>query len=176
LTLTASLSGTEDNATDLFDEWARSFAGDLTAPLLDAGQRQAEVERTRAVKMQRVYDYGQTMLRALQEVEDALIQEKKQVERIRRLEKHVRLAEETYERLRYEYFNGEGDYIDVLTALTDEQELRRDLLSARLALVEFRIALYRALAGGFRTERETGTRTYTGSAKEKRTLSTSSTP
>jgi outer membrane protein TolC len=156
LTLTASLSATEDEALNLFDEWARSFAGDLTAPLLDAGQRRAEVERARAAKMQRLYRYGQTMLGALREVGDALIQEKKQAQRIRSLREQVRLAEETYERLRYEYFNGAGDYIDVLTALTDEQELRRDLLSARLALVEFRIALYRALAGGFRTEREAG--------------------
>lgn len=157
LTLTASLAGTENNARDLFDEWARSFAGDLTAPLLDAGQRQAEVERTRAVKVQRLYEYGQTMLNAFREVEDALIQEKKQAQRIRSLEQQVRLAAQTYERLRHEYFNGQGDYIDVLTALTDEQQLRRDLLSARLALLEFRIALYRALAGGFRTNRETGT-------------------
>ena len=154
LTLTASLSTTESDSSNLFDEWARSFAGDLVAPLLDAGQREAEVGRTRAVKMQRLYEYGQTILTAFQEVEDALIQEKKQHQRIRSLEMQVRLANETYKRLKYEYFNGAGDYIDVLTALTDEQRLRRDLLSARLALLEFRIALYRALAGGFKTSRE----------------------
>ncbi len=104
--------------------------------------------------MQRLYEFGQTILTAFREVEDALIQEKKQLQRIRSLEEQVRLAKETYERLKYEYFNGAGDYIDVLAALTDEQRLRRDLLSARLALLEFRIALYRALAGGFKTSRE----------------------
>ena len=154
LTFTASLATTESDASNLFDEWARSFAGDLVAPLLDAGQREAEVDRTRAIRMQRLYEYGQTILTAFREVEDALIQEKKQLQRIRSLEEQVRLAKETYERLKYEYFNGAGDYIDVLAALTDEQRLRRDLLSARLALLEFRIALYRALAGGFKTSRE----------------------
>jgi outer membrane protein TolC len=34
------------------------------------------------------------------------------------------------------------------------QQLRRDLLAARRVLVEDRIALYRALAGGFDTGRE----------------------
>ena len=156
LTLTASLSTAEDDATDIFRDWARSFAGDLVAPLLDAGRREAEVDRTRAVRMQRLYEYGQTVLTAFREVEDALVQEKKQRARIRSLEEQVRLARETYERLKHEYLNGAGDYIDVLTALTDEQRLQRDLLSARLRLVEFRIALYRALAGGFETDRETG--------------------
>ncbi len=47
------------------------------------------------------------------------------------------------------------DYLGVLAALTAEQELVRDRLAARLELLEFRIALYRALAGGFETARET---------------------
>ena len=154
LRLTASVTSVESDASNLFQDWAESFAGNLTAPLIDAGQREAEVDRTRAVKMQRLYEYGQTILTAFQEVENALIQEKKQAQRIRSIEEQVRLAEETYERLKDEYFNGAGNYIDVLTALTDLQRLRRNLLTAKLTLIEFRIGLYRALAGGFHTERE----------------------
>ena len=71
--------------------------------------------------------------------------------------RQVNLARQTYEQLRIQYFNGVGDYLDVLTALDQEQQLRRDLLSARLNLLEYRIALYRALAGGIETDRETGT-------------------
>jgi len=114
------------------------------------------VARSRSVKQQRLFEYGQTILTAFQEVEDALIQEKKQRQRIESLEKQLRLADATYEQLRLEYFNGVTDYIDVLNTLTDRQELRRNLLSAELELLEFRIALYRALAGGFDTGRDTG--------------------
>jgi NodT family efflux transporter outer membrane factor (OMF) lipoprotein len=149
LTLTASLSTGGEDAAELFDEWARSFAGSLVAPLIDGGRRDAEVDRTEALKQQRLYEYGQATLTAFQEVENALVQEQKQAERIDSLEQQVRLASRAYDQLRVEYFNGVSDYIDVLTALTDAQELRRDLLSARLSLLEFRIALYRALAGGF---------------------------
>lgn len=155
LTLTGSLSTTDDNAEELFDDWARSLAADLTAPLLDAGRRDAEVDRTRSVKYQRLYEYGQTILTAFQEVEDALIQEKKQRQRIRSLEEQIDLAQRTIERLRFQYLNGTGDFLDVLQALTEEQQLRRDLLSARLVHMERRIALYRALAGGFEVERPT---------------------
>ena len=156
LTLNASLSTREDDASDLFDNWAGAFAGNLVAPLIDAGQRDAEVARTRSVKQQRLFEYGQAILTAFQEVEDALIQEKKQRERIESLKEQLRLADATYEQLRLEYFNGITDYIDVLNSLTDRQELRRNLLSAELELLEFRIALYRALAGGFDTGRDTG--------------------
>ncbi|MDZ7847926.1 MAG: hypothetical protein U5L96_14845 [Owenweeksia sp.] len=34
------------------------------------------------------------------------------------------------------------------------RQLRRDLVAAKLTLLEFRISLYRALAGSFETERE----------------------
>lgn len=156
LTLNASLSSEDNDASDLFDNWAAAFAGNLVAPLVDAGQRRAEVERTRSVKDQRLFEYGQTILTAFREVEDALVEEKKQRERIRTIEEQFRLADATYKQLQTEYLNGVTEYIDVLTALTDRQELRRNLLSAKLGLIEQRIDLYRALAGGFRTQSETG--------------------
>ena len=86
--------------------------------------------------------------------EDALIREVEQTRRLESLEKQAGLAGEAVSRLRTDYLNGVGDYLDVLAALTDEQQLRRDVLEARLLLVEARIALYRALAGGFTTPRE----------------------
>ncbi len=112
------------------------------------------MNRNKAVKNERLFEYGQAVLTAFQEVEDALIQEKKQVERIHSLEAQVGLVRQTYEQLRIEYLNGISDYLDVLTALTNEQRLRRELISANLGLLEFRVALYRALAGGFETGRE----------------------
>lgn len=154
LTLSVSASTAASAAQDLFQTWAYSFAGDLLAPIFRGGALRAEVDRTEAVRTQRLYEYGQTVLTAFQEVEDALIREKKQRERIQRIEQQVTLAQQAYEQLRVQYFNGAADYLDVLTALDEVQQLRRDRLSAELTLVEDRIALYRALAGSFETERE----------------------
>ncbi|HKK10212.1 MAG TPA: hypothetical protein VJ939_05210, partial [Bacteroidales bacterium] len=64
------------------------------------------------------------------------------------------LARKTYRQLQLEYFNGMSNYLDVLTALDEEQRLQRALLSANLRLLEYRVGLHRALAGGFETERE----------------------
>lgn len=151
LSLGASLSTGGESADDLFDDWARSFSANLLAPLLDGGFRRAEVDLAEAFREQRLYEYGQATMEAFREVEDALVLERKQRERIESLEQQVRLSRRTYEQLRIEYFNGLADYIDVLTALTGQQELERDLVAARRTLIEVRIGLYRALAGGFGT-------------------------
>ena len=66
----------------------------------------------------------------------------------------MKLAGQIYKRLRIEYLNGVTDYIEVLRALNNEHQLQRDLLTARRSLLTFRVALYRALAGGIHTERE----------------------
>lgn len=147
LNLSASLVSEENDTVSLFDDWIRTLAGSLVAPVIDGGARQAEVRRADALRRERLYRYGQAVLDAIREVEDALEREARQRERLRSIARQVRLAEESYEQLRREYLNGVRDYLDVLTALTDEQRLRREQLSARLALYEFRIALYRAVAG-----------------------------
>ncbi len=154
LNLTASIYTVDDDAVDLFDDWVGSFVGSFVDPLLDAGRREAEVVRTQAVKNQQLYNYGQAVLTAFKEVEDALILEMKQHEQLESLKKQASLAKKTLNRLKHQYLNGTVNYIDVLTALNSEQQLRRDLISQKLILFEFRIALYRSLAGGFETERE----------------------
>lgn len=155
-----SISGNTSLRSNSFDnllrEFAYSFAGNILAPIFYGGQLRAEVDRNEAVKQQRLYEYGQTVLIAFREVEDALIQEQKQRESIAYLEEQVNLARQAYERLRTGYLNGTIGYLDVLTALDQEQQLRRNLLAANLTLLEFRIALYRSLAGSIETEREAG--------------------
>lgn len=150
--ISASASTAAESAGALFEDWAISFAGNLLAPIFYGGELRAEANRNEAVKNQRLYEYGQTILTAFREVEDALIQEKKQVESIESIERQLELASQSYRQLRIQYLNGSGNYLDVLTALDDIQQLRRDLLTAQLTLVEYRISLYRALAGSFETE------------------------
>lgn len=154
VTLGASVLTSENGASQLFSNWLVSIAGNLAAPIYGAREREAEARRAGAARQEQVYNYAQTVLNAFQEVEDAIERELKQEERIRSLEIQYDLARQTYRRLRFEYFNGAEDYIGVLTSLADEQQLRRDLLLARRNRIEFRIALHRALAGGFETPRE----------------------
>lgn len=147
--LRAAITTTAEDPTDLFDDWVAALIGQVIAPLVDGGARQAEVDRALALRRQRVAEYGQAVLFAFQEVEDALALEARQVERIASLRAQLSFADRTAERLRSQYLSGAADFIAVLSAQREQQALARDLLSAQLDRVAYRIALHRALAGGF---------------------------
>jgi NodT family efflux transporter outer membrane factor (OMF) lipoprotein len=151
LNLTAGLETVAEDPSGLFEDWTDQLAASLIGPILDGGQRAAEVRRRRALEREQLNLYAQTAVEAFREVEDALVREQRRKERLTSLRRQLELARQTYEQLRIEYFNGTGDYLDVLTALTDRQELRRALLQARRELLENRIALYRSLAGSAKT-------------------------
>lgn len=140
----------------LFQNWVYTLAGDIVAPLIYGGRIRAEVDRTEALKLQSLYEYGQVVLVAFREVEDALIREQKQGERLEVLKKRLELANKTNGQLRIEFLNGMSDYLDVLLSLDQEQQLQRELIDAYQDQLENRISLYRALAGGFETEQVIG--------------------
>lgn len=155
LTLSGSVTSSDAETRDLFSDWITELAAGLVGPLIDGGARRAEVERTAAVARRRLAEYGDIVLESFREVEDALALERLLRRKLANLEARVELARKTYEQLKVQYLNGVIDYLGVLSALTAEQELVRERLAARLELLEVRIALYRALAGGFATARET---------------------
>ena len=154
ISLDLSAQARSNDFNSLFQDWAYTLAGNIVAPLLYGGRLNAEVDRTEALKNQRLYEYGQTVLIAFREVEDALIRELKQKERIVTLKKQLELAGNTNKQLKLSFLNGLTDYLDVLLSLGQEQQLQRDLINARQQLLEIRIGLYRALAGSFETERD----------------------
>jgi NodT family efflux transporter outer membrane factor (OMF) lipoprotein len=146
LSISADLN-TSGHASDLFENWFASLAANLVGPLLDGGSRQAEIDRTSAVAREKLYTYGQTILTAIGEVEDALAQESEQEKLITSLEVQLDLATRTVQTVRDRYKQGVEDYQRVLTALLSQQSLERNLLSARQQRISYRIALYRALGG-----------------------------
>ncbi|MEQ8771114.1 MAG: TolC family protein [Phycisphaerales bacterium] len=152
--LFAAAATVAENPGGLFDAWIGSLGAQLIAPLYDGSRREAEIDRRVAVRRQLLAQYGQAVLDALAEVEDALASERRQSERLDRLRTRLDLAERTYARLRTQYLNGATDYINILTALEDKQQIERDLLAAELDRILFRVALHRAVAGGFETPRE----------------------
>ncbi len=145
-----SISGdlnTSGTASQLFDNWLASLAGNLIGPIFDGGYREAEVDRTKAVTRERLYTYGETILNAIQEVEDALVLEAEQRKLIDSLNIQLELATKTLLNIRDRYKLGGVDYQRVLTALLSQQSLQRNVLTARQQLINYRISLYRSLGG-----------------------------
>jgi outer membrane protein TolC len=133
----------------MFDNWSWSLASSLFQPIFEGYRLRAEVVRTKAVVQERLRDYGQTVLLALREVEDALALEREQVLQIEHERARLDLAQKQLEQARSHYVNGITDYLPVLTALVAVQDSERQLLAARRRLIAFRIQVYRALAGGW---------------------------
>ena len=153
LALTGSASFSAEDLREVLDNWLATMTVNLVAPLVDGGRRRAEVARTEAVTSRRIREYGSAVLLAFREVEDALVQESAQREQIESLDIQLEISAQALERLRDQYLYGTATYLDVLQALLTHQTLERSRVSAALALVGFRIDLYRALAGGFELER-----------------------
>lgn len=150
--LTASITDSAASASDLFSNWLAEFSAAVAMPLFDAGRRRAEVRRNRGVLKEAISDYEQAVLEAIRDVEDALSAEHRQRERLESLRQQRQLAEQVLTRLRSRYTRGATDYLDVLDALTREQQLQRQVLTARRRLLANRITLYRTLAGGWEQE------------------------
>ena len=131
----------------LFDNWALNLAANLTAPLLDGGQRKAEATRNRALADETFLAYRDTVLTAVTEVNDALVRERWKQSYLQRLETESAYATQTLEETRRRYRKGMSEYLSVLTALSSQQATERSLIAARADLLNNRIALYKALGG-----------------------------
>jgi len=154
LKLTGSARYNSTEFDDVFDNWLANLAGSLTLPIIDGGFRKAEVERTKAIAEERVNAYRETVLTALKEVEDALVQEMHQDEFLLSLQKRLQLSKSTKQEAGARYRKGLETYLPVLTAILSEQSLERTILTAELTKLRYRVLLHRALGGDWMTEKE----------------------
>jgi multidrug efflux system outer membrane protein len=156
LTGTAGLASTE--LSDLLESDAKLWGVgvDILGPVFDAGKRRSQVEVERARTEQALYAYEQSVLRALQEVEDALAGVRWYREELAAREFQVRAAQSASELSWARYDGGVTSYLEVLDS-------DRSLFTAQLAASEVRrlqlvsiVRLYRALGGGWEPDLAAG--------------------
>ncbi len=153
LGLSAGLSSTAPEVDDVFSDWLASIAANLAGPVIDGGARRAEVARAEAARSEAINTYRQAMLDAFAETEDALVQEQRQRALLQSLDRQAGLARQITDNLRDRFLGGNEDFLRILTAEVNRQSLDRQRLAAHRQLIDYRIGLYRALAGGFPLER-----------------------
>lgn len=124
---------------------AAGLLAGLVQPLLDWGRRKAEVERNKAVYEEGLAAFTQAYLEAIESVENALYQENRQREYVRRLEERRRILDQSLTASQDIYKQGLSDYLPVLDAVQSLRAVERDLVTERLNLILFRIRLFRAL-------------------------------
>ncbi len=152
LSISAELYTSGNRASDLFNSWFTNLIANLSGPILDGGYRKAEVEKRRAKMDRQLNEYGLAILRAIGEVEDALIQEQTEAEIADNLDLRLKLAGQTVDHVAVRYRRGAEDYQRVLLALLSYQGLQRKIIKSKRLLINYRIGLYRALGGNIPLE------------------------
>ncbi|MBN1592456.1 MAG: TolC family protein [Candidatus Coatesbacteria bacterium] len=153
ISLSVGADTSAEEIRDLFDNWAASLAANLVAPLFDGNRRLAESKRTRFAAQEEMNNYAQLVLESLKEVEDALVNEASQAEYVRSLEKQLLLSEKATQQSRENYTKGGIDFTRYLTTLLSHQKLQRTYLSTVRERLDYRVSLYRAIAGSWELSR-----------------------
>ena len=136
---------------DWFDSDAATWAvgAGLSGSIFTGGRISGNVKQAEALQQQSLFNYQQTILTALQEVEDALISTEKAREKLLSDGRRVKALSEYSRIARLRYDNGYTSYIEVLDS-------ERSLFNAELTYVNTQnevyvglINTYKALGGGW---------------------------
>lgn len=147
LRLSPSTGFTAFSVGELLDNWIYTLAASVGATVFDGGRLSAEVERQRAALKEQLAGLASAMLTALQEIEDALVQEEKQRAYLVEVEAQNEVAQLLVDETQARYTEGLSDFLPVLSAVQAQQQAESARLTARRQLISNRIQLYRALGG-----------------------------
>jgi multidrug efflux system outer membrane protein len=149
LRLTGSLSSNAFSLGGLGASIIGNLVGGVTAPIFQGGQIRAQIEGQRASADAALATYRGSVLRALEDVENALVS----LDKAKARESQFILAEtaarnaERYARLRYQ--SGLIDFQSLLEAQRSLLNAEDARTSARAARATANVQLYKALGGGW---------------------------
>ena len=128
----------------------RTAVADAVQPLIDWGERKAEVERRRAVFDEQLARFTEAYLVAIEEVENLIYLSRRQQDRLSSLIHQRDLSSRTLEEARNRYSNGLTDYLPVLDSVQTLQRIERQVIAQQRGLIENRIALHLAIGGSLK--------------------------
>jgi len=134
-----------------------SLVASLVAPIFDGGQRQANLDLSKARKEELVYLYQQSALSAFREVEDALVDQHSQALREIALIESARQAQQAYDLAALQYRAGATDLLTLLVAQRTLLTAQDALVQSRLGRLSAAVALAKALGGGWQGALPAGT-------------------
>jgi outer membrane protein, multidrug efflux system len=152
--LTGAFGLDADRFQSLFEVASRYFLiyPSVSWKLLDFGRTQAKVDMQREEYKQAMLNYQNTMLVALQEVEDAQVAYMNEQDHHAALSDAVSSARESVSIARDQYKQGLTDFLQVLDAQQQLLSTEDGLAQSDQAIATNLVALYKALGGGWEIE------------------------
>lgn len=127
--------------------WSLGLTGAMT--LLDWGARSARVDQARASYEQSAANYRQTVLSALQQTEDALVDLRSYADEVANLKASSEAADKVEQMTLNQYLAGIADYTTVVTAQNTALAARRSAIAAVVQQQQAAVALTQAIGGGW---------------------------
>jgi multidrug efflux system outer membrane protein len=143
-------------------DWASriwSIGPSVSWNLFDMGRTRSNIEQQRALQDQSLITYQQTVLTALQEVENALIASEKEEEHRRALQEAVSANRKAVELATTLYTQGNTDFLNVLDAQRSLFATEDSLIQSTGNVSTDLVAIFKALGGGWSNEQVSGLRT-----------------
>lgn len=145
--LSAAYSSNAGRIADLFENWLLNLVAGVSAPIVDGGARRAEMALQDARADEAFYAYQEVILQAVLDVENALVRNQFQDDKLTALRKQLNASYKTLEQSQFSYANGKSSYINVLSSLTSSQSLELQISQEALVQAQNRVSLHRALGG-----------------------------
>jgi NodT family efflux transporter outer membrane factor (OMF) lipoprotein len=149
ISLTGSYGTASTTLGGLFDHQAWSFIPQVTLPIFDAGRRRNNLAVSKAQRDIATAQYEKAIQSAFRDVADALAGRATLVDQLA-----AQQAETDAEAARFKlsdmlFTNGVASSLDQLDAQRSLFASQQALVQVKLALLQNRIAVYRALGGGW---------------------------
>jgi len=133
-------------------DWASriwSFGPSASWNLFEMGRTRSNIEQQQALQDQSLITYQQTVLTALQEVENALIASAKEEEHRRALREAVSANRKAVDLAKTLYTQGHTDFLNVLNAQRSLYASEDALIRSTSSVSTNLVALFKALGGGW---------------------------
>lgn len=146
---TGTQAGAPSGVFNIFDNWVLNLGAGLSAPLFQGGRIRANIDVADAGYAQQTAVYARTVLNAYQEVESAIKGYDADRMRYRLLFAQWDEAIAASDLQSRRFASGVGNYIEYLDALRAQYQVQSALSSAGRDVALGRLAVHRALGGGW---------------------------
>ena len=146
------------------DAW--SIGAGLAQPILDRPRLIAQIHAQRAVAEQDVIAYEKAVQTAYGDVETAFTYLDSDGRRVRMLLEAERRAESAYEKSRLGYARGLNDLTAALQAETTWRNVRTQLSSAQITLMQRSVQAFKAVGGGWSPDQPAAATLYAAKAEQ----------
>jgi len=149
ITLTASAGTASSELSKLFHGTAWSFAPQLVMPLFDAGRNRANLQAAEVARDIAVAQYEKAIQSAFRDVADALAGRATLGEQLRATQAQAAAETRRYELSDLRFRNGAASSLELLDAQRSLFTAQQAAVQAQIASLQNRVAVYRALGGGW---------------------------